>query len=201
MNLPLPRELSIIGLAASPRAGGNSDKLLDAFLAGAQEAGAETEKIRLAEQSIHLCNGCEKCFANGICVFRDDAALLIEKLWRADLVALSTPVYFYSVTSHAKLLIDRTQALWARKEILHQSRRKGRGVLFGVAATHGPRLFEGMQLIVRYWMKSFYAELAANRYYRRVDHLGDIALHPTAMADARELGRKMIADPNYREEI
>ncbi|MBR3552863.1 MAG: flavodoxin family protein, partial [Clostridia bacterium] len=39
----------ILILSGSPRKGGNSDLLCDAFLRGAKEAGNEVEKIRIAE--------------------------------------------------------------------------------------------------------------------------------------------------------
>ena len=42
----------ILILSGSPRKGGNSDLLCDAFLRGAKEAGTEVEKIRIAETTI-----------------------------------------------------------------------------------------------------------------------------------------------------
>ena len=43
---------NILILSGSPRKGGNSDLLCDEFLRGAQEAGHDVEKVRVAEKKI-----------------------------------------------------------------------------------------------------------------------------------------------------
>ena len=48
----------ILILSASPRKGGNSDVLCDAFRRGAEESGHKVEKLRLSERNIHYCTGC-----------------------------------------------------------------------------------------------------------------------------------------------
>lgn len=51
----------ILILSASPRKGGNSDVLCDAFRRGAEESGHKVEKLRLSERNIHYCTGCGVC--------------------------------------------------------------------------------------------------------------------------------------------
>ncbi|WP_418732074.1 flavodoxin family protein, partial [Dysosmobacter sp.] len=48
----------VLILSGSPRKGGNSDILCDEFARGAQEAGNEVEKIRVASKKIHPCSAC-----------------------------------------------------------------------------------------------------------------------------------------------
>ena len=48
----------VLILSGSPRKGGNSDVLCDAFMKGAQEAGNEVEKIFLRSKKIGYCNAC-----------------------------------------------------------------------------------------------------------------------------------------------
>ena len=45
----------VLALFTSPRRGGNSELLADAFLAGAVEAGHETEKVCLCGKDIQFC--------------------------------------------------------------------------------------------------------------------------------------------------
>ena len=52
---------NILILSGSPRKGGNSDLLCDEFLRGAQEAGHDVEKVRVAEKKIAPCSGCYYC--------------------------------------------------------------------------------------------------------------------------------------------
>ena len=103
---------NILILSASPRRGGNSDMLCDAFMKGALEAGHHVEKVALREKSIHPCLGCEACQNTHICVQQDDMAALLDALAAADVVVMATPVYFYTLCAQMKAFIDRTFPLY-----------------------------------------------------------------------------------------
>lgn len=113
----------VLILSGSPRRGGNSDTLCDEFLKGAVAAGNEVEKIFLAEKKIAPCSGCYFCQNHGgRCVFNDDMGEILQKMIDADVLVLSTPVYFYSLSSQLKAAIDRTVARWtqlANKELYY----------------------------------------------------------------------------------
>ncbi len=101
----------ILILSSSPRRGGNSDLLCDAWMEGALQAGHHVEKIRLAEHAIGSCRGCGVCNAPGRpCPQKDDMAPLLDKMLAADVIVMATPVYFYSVCGQMKTFIDRTVA-------------------------------------------------------------------------------------------
>ena len=97
----------ILIISGSPRKGGNSETLCDQFAKGAVEAGNEVEKISLAGKNIGFCIGCYAC-EKGECFQKDDAPAIIEKMLLADVLVLSTPVYFYSMAAQLKALIDRS---------------------------------------------------------------------------------------------
>lgn len=98
----------VLILSSSPRRGGNSDTLCDRFLQGAQEAGHEAEKIFLRDKTIHYCTGCSTCSLHGKpCPQKDDAAEVIDKMVKADVIVMATPVYFYTLSAQMKTLIDR----------------------------------------------------------------------------------------------
>ena len=103
----------ILILSGSPRNGGNSDILCDAFARGAEEAGNEVEKIRVGAKKIAYCLACYYCREHGgKCVHQDDMAEILQKMIDADVIVLSSPVYFYSIDAQLKALIDRTLARW-----------------------------------------------------------------------------------------
>ena len=104
----------VLVLSASPRRGGNSDLLCNRFLLGARQAGHSAEKIFLKDKEINYCTGCGTCL-NGIrrCPQKDDMAEVLEKMVAADIIALATPVYFYTMNAQMKTLIDRTCARYA----------------------------------------------------------------------------------------
>lgn len=98
----------VLIISASPRKGGNSDTLCDEFMRGALEAGHIAEKIRLRDKRINACTGCGSCY-NSMkpCPQKDDAPEIIQKMIDADVIVMATPVYFYTMNSLMKTLIDR----------------------------------------------------------------------------------------------
>lgn len=68
----------VLILSSSPRRGGNSDLLCDRFMAGAQQAGHDVEKIFLRDKKINYCTGCGVCYGGAKpCPQRDDAAEVV----------------------------------------------------------------------------------------------------------------------------
>ncbi len=99
---------NILIISSSPRKGGNSDLLCDAFMQGALDAGHQVEKVRLASKNINYCRGCGVCNDTHVCMQKDDMADMLEKLLQADVIVLGTPVYFYTLCAQMKTFIDRT---------------------------------------------------------------------------------------------
>ena len=79
---------------------------------GALEAGNEVEKIFIAEKNIGYCKGCYACKNTGICAIKDDMAEVLQKMLNADVIVLSSPVYFYSISAQLKAVIDRSVCRW-----------------------------------------------------------------------------------------
>ena len=103
--------MKIIAFNGSPRGvHSNTHVMVESFLAGAKNAGAETEQILLAEKNINPCKGCLSCWIKtpGKCVHNDDMAELLEKLIVADIVVFATPLYIFNVTGIMKNFMDRT---------------------------------------------------------------------------------------------
>lgn len=98
----------ILILSGSPRKGGNSDMLCDAFGTGAAESGHTAEKIYIHEQKIGFCRACYACKKNGVCIQNDDVDAILGKMVAVDVIVLATPVYYYSMNGQMKTLIDRT---------------------------------------------------------------------------------------------
>ena len=98
--------MNVLMISSSPRKGGNSDVLCDRFAKGAAEAGCKVEKVNLREKKLSPCRACYACMENHICAIKDDMAEIFPKLIAADIIVLASPVYFYSVCSQMKMLID-----------------------------------------------------------------------------------------------
>jgi len=185
--------LKVLGIMGSPRIKGNTDLLLDAALEGAHKLGAETEKLVLDKLKIGPCREYYGCLRDGNCVIRDDMDNIYPKLLGTDAIIVASPIFFYTVSAQTKLFIDRCQALWARRYILKTPVGAGKkGAFIAVGATRGEKLFDGARLTVRYFFKAINAAYTEELLVRGVDKRGEIKEHPTALADAYELGKRLV---------
>lgn len=98
----------IVVITGSPRKGGNSFAMTDAFIAVAQAAGHTVERFDAAFMKIGGCHACETCFKTGkACSFDDDFNIIAASILTADAVVFTMPVYWYSIPSQIKGVIDR----------------------------------------------------------------------------------------------
>jgi len=184
----------VLGIMGSPRKKSNTDLLLDAALEGASQEGAEVEKIAVYDLQISPCREIYACTRDGNCPIRDDMQSLYDKLSRADHIVFASPIFFYGITSQAKAVVDRCQALWARRYILDAPKEDDRirkGIFISVGATKGKRLFDGAVLTVRYFFDAVGVKYAGDLLLRGIEGKAQIREHPQALEDAFKLGRKL----------
>jgi arsenate reductase len=195
----------VLGLMGSPRRQGNTDLLLAAFLEGAQAKGAEVLKVDVAFKNIAPCQGCRFCEQQGFCRQKDDAMQEIYQLLRrADCVVIATPMFFYGPSAQLKALIDRSQALWARRYRMKLTDPKARfrmGFLLAVGATKGKDLFTGTSLTAKYFFDAVGAHYEGFLGFRQVEEPGAIARHPTALADVRQKGEELTGAFSARKRV
>ncbi|UCG48976.1 MAG: flavodoxin family protein [Phycisphaerales bacterium] len=199
--------LKVLGISTSPRANGNSDRLLRQALAGAEAAGAQVEYVRLSDFKIGPCTECDGCYATGICVLRDDYERILSKMLDADRLIFATPVFFMSVCAQAKILIDRGQCLWAAKYLLKKTiapKRPDRSAMvIALGGSKSKRMFESVRLTMKSYFDSLHVRYAANLFVNRVDNCGEIEQHAEAMKQAFRLGKELAAadTPATREPV
>jgi len=193
--------INVLGIAASPRRGGNSDLLLDRALAAAAEAGANVERVVVARLRIAPCIACDGCWKAGRCVVPDDFQEVYEKLVVAERVILATPVYFMAVSAQAKAFIDRCQCGWARKYVLEQplpptpSGQPRRGALITTAGHHVPSGFRCAAMTMRYFLDTLDAEFADELHVGDVDEKGAVRERPDMLEAAYALGKQLLGQP------
>lgn len=185
--------MKVLGIFGSPRRQGNSDTLMKAFLQGAAENGAQVEEVYLRERKISPCLEIYHCFKDGTCPIKDEMRELYDKLLEADIVALASPVFFYGLSAQAKAMVDRSQALWARRYVIKNDFPGGhrQGVLLCTGATRGRLLFVGCRLVAKYFFDAINVRYAAEILVRGVDEKGAINGRPEVLEQARDLGRRL----------
>jgi multimeric flavodoxin WrbA len=101
--------MKVLGVVGSPRRGGNTEILVDEVLRGAEDTGANVEKIFLNDLSIKPCQSTcsDVCKETGNCTIADDMRPLYSKLYASNAIVLGTPVYWYGPSAQLKAFIDR----------------------------------------------------------------------------------------------
>ncbi len=103
--------VKIIGIVGSPKKDGNTSYLVETALKSAKSAGADTDIINLGSVNIKPCVACDICKAMGECGIEDDIKEILEIMMESEGMIIGSPVYFGSVTSQLKILIDRSRPL------------------------------------------------------------------------------------------
>ena len=195
-------EFRVLGLSCSPRAGGNTDLMLDGALEGAADEGAVTEKIDVPRLDIHPCQACNACFKDGKCVQQDDMQMLYPKLLDYEGIMLAAPIFSMSLAAQAKIMIDRLQCFWSKKFVLkehtvadEEKRKARRGLWLSAAGFNKPDVFEPALVTVRYFFGMLEITHRERVTYYNVDEKGAIAKVPGALEECRAAGARMVNPP------
>lgn len=103
--------MKVLAINSSPRMErGNTALILNPFLKGLREEGAEVELFYTSRLKIDPCLGCFSCWVKtpGECVQKDDMDMLLPKMGQADVLVLASPVYCDGITGPLKNLMDRS---------------------------------------------------------------------------------------------
>jgi hypothetical protein len=102
--------MKVLAFNSSPRKEkGVSEIVMNLFLEGAEEAGAETERHYVCDLDVKGCLGCFTCWTEtpGRCVHRDDLDWIIPRWREADVIYLGTPIYNYNISHYLQRLTER----------------------------------------------------------------------------------------------
>lgn len=189
--------MKVLGIAGSPRRGGNTDKLLESFMQGAASQGAEVNTVRAHDLKIAGCLHCDACLQKGQCRVQDDMQMVYREMESADGIVLASPLQFMTVTSELKALIDRCQALWARKYVLKipplGDKRQRRGFFICVGGRRTiPDLFGAALVTIKTLFHIIDVTYAGDMLIPGIDARGDILKHPDLLEQAYREGQKFV---------
>ncbi len=154
-----------LAIMASHRRNKFTEKYLDKYINELLEDGHEVEKINLVDYDIGFCKACGYCGKKyGECCIDDDMQVLYEKLRKYRNFIFASPVYFNTVSSRAKIFIDRCQMLYEckynYKKPWAESCEKGEGIIISVAgACEYDNQFSGSEIILDAFFKNLDVEI------------------------------------------
>jgi multimeric flavodoxin WrbA len=174
----------VLIISGSPRKEGNSETLCEQFAKGAWEAGHTVEMVYLREKKIGFCIACYACKKTGVCVQKDDMSDILKQMEPADVIVLSTPVYFYQMNGQMKTMIDRTLACYYNQMLAQKE-----FYFIATAAEEKPAMERTMDGLRGLTDCIPGAKVQGTIYGARAWQLGEIKGNP-AMQEAYEMGRK-----------
>ena len=184
----------ILAVYGSPRRQGNTATLLKRAVSGAVDAGAKVNEITLRDLKMSPCLEIYGCKKEGRCVIKDDFQKVIDQILSAQGLMLASPIFFYTVSAHTKILMDRCQSLWVKKYWIDkvpfgQWEPKRKGLFISAGATKGKKLFNGVLLTVKYFFDVLDMELFGSLLYRGLEFEEDVLTHPEYLEEAYDAGK------------
>jgi multimeric flavodoxin WrbA len=182
----------VLILLGSPRKKGNTAALAKRIAQGAESAGAEVESVYLNRLQIKPCQACGSCRkpeAEG-CAVDDDMQQLYPKLEQAQAVVFACPVYWFTISSQTKLVMDRWYAFGPD----YKARFKGKRMAVAMSFADEDVYVSGCVNALRAFEDAFAylgAELAG-MVYGSADAPGEIENNAALMQKAVDLGVKLV---------
>jgi multimeric flavodoxin WrbA len=164
---------------------------------GARDAGAQVEEIVLRDLKLSPCLEIYSCKQDGECRIKDDFQQVRDQVLSSAGLMLASPIFYYAVSAHTKILMDRFHSLWVKKHWIDAGRNpapaiRRQGIFISAGATHGRRLFEGALLSVRYFFDTLDTDLWKALLYRGLEHEGEVQEHPDYLNETYQAGRNLV---------
>jgi multimeric flavodoxin WrbA len=187
---------------------GNTAMILNPFLEGMKEAGAEVEVFYTRKMKIGPCNGDMSCWYKdpGTCGQKDDMQMLLPKLKDADVIVWASPVYYAGVTGPLKNLMDRQLPLHMQGEL---GSKKRKIVLVSTCGAWELSMFDPllMQMKTLYNRPDGSSDFAGALLRPMAEGMkemvkaGEKALVEAIFRAAREAGHQLIKEGRISEEL
>ncbi len=173
----------VVVISTSLRGNSNSEQLAKQFAKGAEDAGNTVEFISLKNKKIGFCVGCLVCQSKGECVIKDDAIAIEQAVLNADVVAFSTPIYYYEMSGQMKTLLDRMNSLYPKDYRFRDV------YMLSVAAEDGKSVPKRAESGLQGWIDCFEnAKLKGTLFCGGVNAPSDINGN-SKLAEAYEMGK------------
>lgn len=183
--------IRVLLVCASPRKGGNTDLMAEAFGRGAAAAGAEVDKIYLDDYFIRPVAHLADDPAMRVDLRADDdMPRLLDKVLAADVVLFASPVYWAGVAGQLKCFMDRWSC-YAGQEWFREAMRQK---VYAVVTAHGSPLPEMGDWVIAPLRDT--AVYLGGQYAGEVNFAGAkyaaVAQQPEVLMECEALGRRAV---------
>lgn len=187
--------MKIASFNCSPRPNGNTELLLNNAIDGVKEAGHDVQVFNLNQMNIKPCQDCGGCDKTGICIINDEMNDIYGAIRKADRIILASPIFFFSLSAQAKIMIDRCQSFWCEKYLLKKPIPEGKHGRKGLLLLVGGMKKEVGVKCSEETAKAFFRTISVPQHktlsFLGIDAKGAILNHPDALKEAYQAGQKL----------
>ena len=186
---------SVICLLGSPRADGNSKQLVDAFCDSLDSSRINLKRYQLSDLDY---NGCKNLFACKTslnhCGQQDDLTQVLAEIIHADVVVLSSPIFFTDVSGQLKSCLDRWFSFFVPDYATAEVKSRlvsGKTMVF--IQTQGEDESRYSDILEKYNHSFSWLGFTQSHLIRAsgVRTAGDILEYPEVIEEARQLGKQI----------
>jgi multimeric flavodoxin WrbA len=193
-------KISILLVYGSPRRNGNTDELMNKFEEGLlqnkniDQSFLSIEKVIVKSLKFSPCIECRHCSIDGECAVKDEMQEVYNKLINCDFLAVSSPIFFTSVSGYLKSFIDRCQRFWALKYELKKRvvQKERKGIFISTAGSESETIFDCSRKVIRALFDVLYVKYDKDFLYKNIDFKGDIFKIPEALEEVFKYGMNSI---------
>ena len=166
----------IIIINGSPRRSKNCSKIIENITKKLDENNIAYEVENIYKMNIDYCTACGYCERTGKCIIKDDMTPLYKDFDNSLGTIVVSPMFFQSISTKVKTVVDRTQAFYSSKYILKKpsiDRDKFRLGMY-IAIGGQPEFenqFLGGQIVMDIFYKSINTDLEYNLYLSNSDEV------------------------------
>ncbi|HNX25646.1 MAG TPA: flavodoxin family protein [Spirochaetota bacterium] len=143
--------MNLLALTGSPRKNSFSTKLQNEFLNPFIKNGFNINIVNAYEADIKPCTACGRCASESRCIFDDAMSDIYNLIRNADIISISSPLYFSSFPAPLKSIIDRCQLLWEESKRTGIKSKEKKGFFFCTAGSDYNEIFTGVLTGMRHF--------------------------------------------------
>ena len=184
----------IIAILGSPVPEGNTARLLDRAIKGAEDAGCTVEKIAVTSLCFEACQEMMFCREHETCIMDDDMQQLYPKIRDADGLIIATPVMCMGIPGKLKSFMDRFQVFFMakymrNKPLVPQEKKATRKALFiCISGMNVPEVFVGVKLTTKAFLDLIDCAYGDELLVSDMDTIRDVTQQPGLMDAAYNKG-------------
>lgn len=166
----------ILIINGSPRKNKNCASVIKEIIKKFEENQIEYKVLDIYKMNIEYCTACGACEKTGHCRIKDDMTPIYEEFNQSTGTITVSPMYFASVSTKVKTLVDRTQSFFSSKYVLNKPSidrdkfRLGMYIAIGGQPEYKNQ-FLGGQLVMDIFYKSINTNLEYNLYLSNSDQV------------------------------